>query len=1031
MAARIPRRNELTLLRASAGSGKTYALVHRYLELALVDPPQFRRILALTFTNKATAEMKRRIVATTAALAQGEHPMLGSLSAALPGVNVPKQATALLAQMLHRYSWLAVQTIERFFLRVVRSFARELQLELSAEIDLDTDAALDAAVDHLMARIGREAELTEWLARFALARLDDDKGWNVERSLRALGVELFKESLDDVLDEAAGATGAAEGLSLQRVGALLDTLEARRADYRCHQMALGQQARELMDLYSLSVDSFAQKGRGVGGYLVALAQGEVEKEPTSYVRKALAGPEAWVTKSAPERDAVITAVNEGLGTLLARAVAQYDAELPFLNAARAVLRHGHTLPLMPALAEGLRAYREQRGVVLLSDVAALLDVVLRGAETSFVYEKLGVRYQHLLLDEFQDTSRRQWRNLRPLADEALASGHSVLVVGDAKQSIYRWRAGDPRLLLGIEGDFPAHRALIRPTQLEANYRSAPAVVGFNNRFFAEAQRLLEASGQGGELLGAAYGAQAAQRAARGDAEGSVEVHLLVHSTEQRFADRALELLVPTVKDLRTEGWRWADVAVLVRTNSEGRAAATALIAAGVPVVSAESLLVRASPRVQVLLSALELLAQPSHAVARAHLERWAERRGLADVDSLAEALLSRRRERLAATLPELSGELQRLLGLGAPDAFMLAFDQQLADYAQREGGDAAAFLAWWATQEYKLSIAAPEGTDAVRIITLHKAKGLEFPVVILPRLDWKLSSDHRTTLWARPQVAPFDQVPLLPVAASASPPEVDDVFAPERQAEYDASVLDSLNLLYVGFTRAAERLIAFAPVPKRGPDAELMRSVGELVHDVLSGPGWALVRSESGDAVLRLGRKAAPPQVESKTEAIAELAYPLVEQPTAHVRIRRRAADYAELLDSRRIGPIRWGQVMHAVLQRTTALADAERVLAELTAEGVLTTAAALCFEPEWRVRTEAELLLPSGQRLRPDRVLTRAGQLRLIEFKTTPAALQQGAEAEHRLQVMTYRDAAVALGYASVEAYLIYLDGSRSLEVA
>jgi ATP-dependent helicase/nuclease subunit A len=1049
----VAARNELAIYRASAGAGKTYTLVHRWLELALSSPDQFRRILALTFTNKATAEMKQRIVATVAALARGQvegpaHPMLASLQQALPRVAIQPAAVKLLALILHHYSWLEVKTIDRFFLGVVRSFARELQLELGAAVDLDTDRALDAAVDHLMARVGREPEVTDWLARFAVNKLGDDKGWRVERSLRQLGRELFTERGDALTTQA---------VSIESAAAMISALEAEIEAYRAQQRALGAEALQMIDAYSLTPDDFSQKSKGPGGYFVNLASKGNPDALNSYHQKALEGLAGWATAKSPHRRAIEAAAEGGLIRLLSES-AQLRADAgPLVRAADAVRRMGYSLPLLTHLAQGLRAYREQEGVVLIADVAALLEGVLDGADTSFVYEKLGVRFQHILLDEFQDTSRRQWRNLRPLVTEALATGNSALIVGDAKQSIYRWRQGDARLLLQLEADFAPFHELVRHHQLDRNQRSGGHIVTFNNTFFALAAELIavELSPEGQAWVLRSYG-QALTQLPRADRahQGGVSVELILPEDDQTFEELALGQLTQRIFRLQAEGWALADIAVLVRRNIEGQRVAEHLLSeAGgrIPVLSAESLKVATSPKAQVVLSAMQLIADPSDEVARAHVLRWLQRHlGLDEQEAEAQlkSVLATRRDRLAASLLELSAELQHALGLGPADAFLQRLDDALLDRERREGADVASFLAWWAQHGEKCSIVAPEGVQAVRIHTLHKAKGLEFPIVILPFVSWELTSKHTTTLWASSDHAPLNLVPQLPIPASASMPEPDDLFARERREEFEASLLDNINLLYVGLTRSEQQLVVFAKSPSGAPNS--LRYAGDLVSRVLAqttrwpsellqqtGPGQFVYGSQSGPLIHT--------HLSAAHEQAGPADYPREPNPSARLRIRRRAADYDTWLNSQSasaVGGRQWGQLMHRTLQLMSTIDARHTAVATVLSEGWLSPedapeltkvleallaseAGSICFDPTWHARTEAELLDASGQLRRVDRVLFKDGIVRVIEFKTGTH------RPEHHAQLKSYASLIGQIGHTQVEAYLIYLEPIALLSVA
>lgn len=1062
--------NELLIYRSSAGSGKTYVLVLQYLRLVLQQPSLYRRILAVTFTHKATAEMKMRIVRALHDMATGKPTALArDLQAEMPDIDLQAAAQTVLANILHNYGRFNVQTLESFFHQLVRSFSRELQIGPNVRPETDSDAAIPVAVDNLLDGIADDTpvarQLAAWLVDFAFWQMDAAKSWRIHLALQKLAKLLFDEKTDRLFPNGLHVGG----WSLPAAAALIQTLTQTKRQFESTLVQMAQQGIALLQQHNLTRADCNSKGGAA--YLFNLAAGEWDAPSVTF--RALAGnPAQWYTKATNRKADFQQALDAGLATIPQQVIDYYDANIAAYNAAAAVLRYVHTVPLLQYLDQHLVQYRDDNHVLFISDVGRLLARIIDHNDAPFIYEKIGNRYRHFLLDEFQDTSARQWDNIVPLVSNALASGYSALVVGDVKQSIYRWRNSDLRLLQNLEADrhLAPFRALFKPHALAHNYRSAEAVVGFNNYFFQSATQLLVAAlpPPVGRAIAQAYAPGTVRQTPKAEGKGTGYVHIKLLAKAKRGEEEATDpnllALQARIDELLDEGYRHADIAILVRANKHGAQIADYLMrqpGQQYPIASAEALLIANAPVVQALISTLQWLAQPAHTIAWAHVQHVLDGRsktGTLQTESVPKSMerLRQSRERLLRLpLYECVEEATELLGLGAPpDAYLQRLLDVVLDCG-RDGYDIDQFLAWWEEEGAGLSIQPAEDGDAIRILTIHKAKGLEFPVVIIPFADWKFSPSHvnSPTFWAHATAEPFAAYSPLLLAPQQ---ELDErsPFYDSYAEELGATYVDNLNLLYVAFTRAEERLYVLAPQVK---STTAHYTAASLIQAVLEAGLPAKATYDAAQGFFTMGVETPPTANASRMAAAATVALPSV-APGGRWRNRlviRPRIDPALGGAPNEPTPLRWGEWVHqalaAIHTQKTFAADLARALQQMQFDGLLTAALAAKLQAQleglvrnpaiapffaegWHVLLEQPVLAGPGQTQRPDRVLVRnlyanagsmdMGEAIIVDFKTgKPAPV-------HQAQVAAYARSLRAMRYDPVRACVVYIEDGQVEEV-
>ena len=419
----------LTIYSASAGSGKTYKLTAIYLASLFRSRYNYRRILAVTFTNKATAEMKSRILDNLHKLAVGEK------SEYLPGLVkstaktelwIRKEAKEILNSILHDFSRFSVSTIDSFFQRVLRAFAREVGLHSGFSIELDHSAILSAAVDDMIASASVDKELRSWLIKYVQSNIDEEKSWNLKEGIIKLSEELFKEKFKILSIE--------ERSKLENKNFLLGYIEKIRSISRSFEKKLLDSGKKAFEIYSecnLTDDHFYRKGQGVPGFIKSLISGKV-KSPNSYVREINNEPPRWSTGIASLE--LKSALAGGLDQTLRDAILYYDNNIVAYNSAESILSNIYALGILSDVSHNVHLVTTSENSFLLSDAGELLNLITKEDQSPFIYEKVGNRYENFMIDEFQDTSIIQWNNFKPLIENSMAEGFDNLVVGDVNQS---------------------------------------------------------------------------------------------------------------------------------------------------------------------------------------------------------------------------------------------------------------------------------------------------------------------------------------------------------------------------------------------------------------------------------------------------------------------------------------------------------------------------------------------------------------------------------------------------------------------
>jgi ATP-dependent exoDNAse (exonuclease V) beta subunit len=980
----------LKILKASAGSGKTYNLAKEYIRLIVMSnqPDAYRHVLAVTFTNKATDEMKRRILKElhTLSKAPDESKYLDYLTkeTGLDKTSLQKRAQSQLSGILHDYSAFAVSTIDRFFQQTLRAFSREIGQFSSYQVQLDRDELVQESVDRVLDSISEEDEaVLDWLTESAKWDLQQ-KGWfSIEGRLRDMAASLGK------LQEEKRRLFSRD--KLQEVG------KACREVKGAWETRVRESARKVIDMVAacgLTTDDFNRKFLTVI-YNYKDAGKEIKKPTDAFTRKAL-NPDEWFSKAnAGKFMPMVRGMLEGP---LEEFIGLFDAPYRVFRTADLISRQIYSLGMASELADAFQDIQKEKNVISIDDSNTILRNIIDGTDTPFIYEKLGVRFEDFLLDEFQDTSDVQWDNFRPLLHGSIDEGHDSLVVGDVKQSIYRWRGSDWDLLgTRLEQEFSNPN--INP--LKENWRTCREIVNFNNEFF--------------EFAAGQLGVQ--------DLYADVEQIPRFHdpspgSVDVVFTDDEMGEIFSTLETLRNAHAKWADIAILVRGNDDGAAIASELVARNIPVVSDDSLYVKASATVRRLVSQLSLVDTP-------HDEEKPSVAGF-----LASSLGINIPERYHS-LTDLAESLLRDISAAKPDVFkaeipyIQSFMDYLQDWVSQNGNNLSAFLRAWAGADPK--IASPQSGDSVRIMTVHKSKGLEFPYVIFPFAE-KVNLYKHSSYWCSPET---EGTPLEGRAdgnyyVDLTDSTADTLFRSNYEEERRRQTIDNINIFYVALTRPIYGLKVIAANPPANMSEP--KNLSQVLY--LFTEGQVLSRGELRDfsTIKR----------EESASSVIETGYPSFPASSGdRLKFSPEAADYFG--EDGSYGPeasrrIR-GNVLHGILSRVVVAHDLPAAVDAAVLSGELPSSSrdeALSFlearissvsdrgwfSPEVKVRSEESVLVPGEGEYRPDRVVIHpGGKVDIVDFKFGKE------ESKYLSQVRRYVNLYRRMGFEKVDGYLWYLD--------
>ena len=1068
----------LTVYKASAGSGKTFTLATEYIKLVVENPQSYRNILAVTFTNKATEEMKMRILSQLYGISRQlpdseKYLKVICEKTGMQEAVVCERAGIALSLLLHHYNYFRVETIDTFFQGVLRNLARELDLTTNLRIGLNDTQVEELAVDHLIEDLNTTDVILQWLLKYIMESISDDKSWNVIGQIKTFGKTIFRDEYKNVSNTLRQ--------KLEEPG-FFDQYTTRLKELRqAAEERMKHLAQEFFDVLSaegLSVEDFSYGKSGVCSFFLKLQEGLFDESIVGKrVTDSLGDPEKWCKKTHPRKELIYTLADTTLGHLLRTAMEERPRQWRIYQSADLTLRHLSQLRLLGSIEQEVRALNERANRFLLSDTQQLLHALINSSDTPFIFEKIGTQLQHVMIDEFQDTSTIQWQNFKVLLAEAMSQeGSNNLIVGDVKQSIYRWRSGDWRLLNDIQTQFPSPASQLDIRSLGTNYRSQRNIIAFNNAFFRTAAEL--------EYLALQDNPEAtALQRAYDDVEQTIpdklgdngQIHIQLLPAED-YPGKTFARITEIVCELRDKGVKPSDIAILVRANAYIPQIADyfSKYLPDIRIVSDEAFRLDASIAVNLLIEALHLITHPDDRLTKANIvklyqyyvldKKMPDNELLLSTNSLdellPEAYINHFEELMNLSLYELTERLYTLFELHrlkGQSAYLCAFYDQLLNFTSENATGIDAFVTEWQDNLCSKTIQSDE-IDGIRLISIHKSKGLEFPHVIIPFCDWQLEKAQGNILWCRPDEAPFNELPIVPI--DYSPKQMmGTIYEDDYQHEHLQNTVDNLNLLYVAFTRASQSLFV---IGKR--NAKNSRSM--LIEQVLP-----TIANEKPDAILSgIENEAEPVDFMYGTlvpiasdEPRKESPNPFLQTTTpVHIDIEtfdnpvtfrqsNRSKDFISQQDEandeqQQRQYIQTGNVLHQIFSTIRTSADIEGALKRLQIEGILydeqVTAEKITamlhkrlsnkkvadwFSDRWTLFNECTILsIENGEVIerRPDRVMTDGKEWVVIDFKFG------SPKDEYHDQVREYMQLLADMGHTNIKGYLWFVYSNRIEEV-
>jgi putative uvrD/REP helicase domain protein len=1075
----------LTVYKASAGSGKTFTLASEYITLVVKNPQDYRSILAVTFTNKATQEMKTRILSQLYGIA---HSLPDSeayyeqvrMKTGFSEQTIRENAAKALSLLTHHYNEFRVQTIDAFFQSVLRNLARELNLTANLRVDLNDEQVEAQAVDELINSLEEGEEVLNWIRDYIDKNIEDDKGWNVISQIKDFGKNIFKDFYKDHKTELDNRFSDESFFN----DFITDLRERRtRILNRLNEHAK-QMYKKIRDANLDNPNLFNRGANGLLSHIIKLTKGTPSNDDTpKYVQSCIDSADKWPASKCPakERAAIIELASASLCSDLKILNDYRIKDWREYQSCNLTLKHLSQLRLLHAISEAVDEINKDTNRFMLSNTQSLLCTLMKDSDTPFVFEKMGAYLKHIMIDEFQDTSTIQWNNFRKLLDNCMAQVDSHnLIVGDVKQSIYRWRQGDWKLLNNIEHEFTKEQIKIEP--LDTNYRSEENIIRFNNAFFKQAvlqtvKELESEEIQGATELVEAY-KEIEQKPRKDNGKGCVRIKLFRYDSKNAsdYKQKILNELIENIRQLLDQGYKQKDIAILARSKTVIPDIVDSFqnIDTNVSLVSDEAFRLDASLAVNVIIEALRLLTHPHDKLTESKLVKLYQQQVIKTGKDINDLFVGENSTELKSFLPsgyidkfeslsrlsliDLVDEIYSLFSLDSLEgqsAYVCTFYDTLNEYLCDHPADIDDFIEEWEDTLSNNTIQSDE-VDGIRLITIHKSKGLEYDNVLIPFCDWELEKTNGITIWCSgdDKEKPYGELPLIPVDYSSK--MLGTVFEDDYKEEHLQNTVDNMNLLYVAFTRAGKNLFITGKKYKERTSGKSERShiIQYIIEELAKELPGAIIddAGENGPISFELGTLSICEERVEKGKAtenpfeLSPKTHKLKIETFPHPVSFRQSNKSHDFIKGEDIDPsdakryIKVGNVLHQLFSTILTEADIEPRLKELEQAGIIYNdditsrelqdkiSCALSnekvknwFSPRWKLFNECTILdydKETGDvyEHRPDRVMTDGKEMIVVDFKFGKP------RDEYHEQVQRYMRLLMRMGYKQVSGYIWYV---------
>ena len=1029
-----------TIYNASAGSGKTFTLVKEYLKILLASKNafHFKNILAITFTNKAVAEMKNRIIEMLKTFAdksvlENPNEMFLALSEELniePEV-LHKKAGKLLNTIIHNYAAFDISTIDGFTHKLIRTFAHDLKLPINFEVELDQDSLLNEAVDSLIAKAGTDKELTNILVDFAIEKADDDRSWDITFDFNKIAKLLINENDIPFIENL-------KGKSLNDFVTLKAWLKIEVSNAETDISEKAKNSLTLIEQAGLQFDDFS------GSYLPKHFQKlSVKNFNLNFETKWQEDIENSRLYPTRVKNDIASIINQ-IQPEIAKTFYQTKQTTFYLKLLKNFYRNITPLSVINAIHKELISLKEAQNKMLISEFNTIISNEIKEQPTSFIYERIGEKFKHYFIDEFQDTSVMQWENLKPLFGNALsAETGSAMLVGDAKQAIYRWRGGKAEQFINLFNKrvkpFPFVEQQI--INLPANYRSFKEIVRFNNGFFKYLSNQVFKNNDYQNLY------ENSQQIITKNENGFVNISFLNIEKEEDTNEVFSEHVLNTINSCLQNGYNLEDVCVLVRKKKEGVTIANYLSQHEIPIISSETLLIYNAPEVAFINNILELLIQPKkNEIKISVLNYLTTLFKIEDKHAFFNEYLNLSLSKLFKSIEtynvffktdnllklplyDLAETIVRTFNLiETSNAYIQFYLDIVLDFTQKKGSDISGFLEYFNKKKESLSIISPKGQNAIQIMTIHKSKGLEFPVVIFPFADLEIYREKEPKEWFKLDSEKYQGFTHTLLNYNKDfenfGEEGQNIFN-RHQSELE---LDNINLLYVTLTRAVEQLyiISKKDLSNKG-EANTKKYSGLFINYLKHLGVWNDTNSNYSFG----SQKKLKTINKSSNESTFQNQFISTSKESLNIRVVTKSGS---LWDTHQQEAIEKGNLIHNIMSKIKTKDDIDFVINDFISSSVINEKQANLLKPiifeivthsklenyfstNYTLYNERDIISKNNMILRPDRVIIKNNEAIIIDYKT-------GVEdKKHEQQLRLYQDVLEEMNLKVKNKILVYIN--------
>ncbi len=1038
--------SSFTIYNASAGSGKTYTLTKEYLKILLKSKSDdaYKKILAITFTNKAVEEMKNRVVNSLfefskETTSEKSMSLLKDLSieTGISMATIKDKSKAIIKDIIHNYSAFGISTIDKFTHKIIRTFAQDLELPSNFEIALDTDVLLQEAVDSVIAQVGEDEELTQFILEFTKNKTDDDKNWDIS-------YELFEVSKLITNENSVQEIKAFEDKNFDDFKSIRTVLENKVEELKESSKQIGKQLKEFISSKGIDMNSFQVY---FVNHLTNIENDEVKPTQKKYWEE----DDIKVKKGAKDLDAIEAFKTEILSQL-AKIYGQYGK----IDFYKAFLQNINSLSLLNAVNKEFRRIQEEQNVLSISDFNKIIFNKIQGEPTPFIYERLGEKYRHYFIDEFQDTSEMQWKNLIPLIDNALASEENgikgtLMLVGDPKQSIYRWRGGKAEQFIELSKDEnPFSNKEKKVENLDTNYRSYSEVIDFNNKFFSFLSQKFE-----NDNYSQLYKSTSFQNI--NEKKGGYVNISFIESNQEENEDfdeneigysfknlQYLEKTIETIRNVIEQGFSYGDIVLLTRKKNEGVLLANYLTENNIPILSSETLLIQNATEVKLIIALLRYLNnskdEESKAIIFYYIARYCQNEipihdFILKLKNFSEDEIENEFKQLGVSISfkncrtkSLYDAVEILVNAFVKEKSNTSYVQYFMDLVLEKDSKSqlgiTEFLDYWDKIGFQKSIPSPEGSNAIRIMTIHKSKGLEFPVVIFPFAEENFSRNKGNKLWVD-----FDESDDInfPKAFINSKNDVKTysenakvVFEQKTQEE----LLDTINVLYVALTRAEEQLYVISNKLQTKKGDIVTNNLSFYFIDFLDSQGKFNNNLEFEFGAAKRISKFKPKINSSKNIELVQHKFPF-----ENIKIAQKEA---LLWGTEQQEAINFGNVFHEILANIKTKNDVKLAIDKAIETGIISLndvdfiqskileivnhdSLELFFSEEANVMNEQTIIDSEQGNIKPDKIVFYEKSALILDYKTGDK------KKSHIFQINNYANALERMNFNVAKKALVY----------